>query len=357
MKRQGDFGSEQVCAEVAFMVTDSESDDFAGEPFDGILGLGLESSAELRNGLDQAGFSVMSQFAKAGVVHSTAFALQLSNSGASQLLLGDVDESRLAGGKLLWVSLSPGEDGFWQFPVQDIMLDGQAQNYGRLQVAVDSGTSLLAAERDLGTWMQHHLQPSDCAAVDHLPKLELLLPGGAALPILPADYVDQAGGNCQLALMPSPLESSSSQQLLLGDSFLRRYVTVYDRQNQRLGFGAAADDSLAKEMLPAMFPPPPTTTTPPTTTGPPPPVHLDYGEDEFVPSTTPAPPSAEELAATQQKTALTSAFDDMGDDLVASFDKTVAHERGALKTAQKKTAALISRAPASLVYERLAGGE
>ena len=207
----------------------------------------------------QRGFSVLSQLVADGALQSTAFALRLSNSGASQLMLGGADESSFAGGRAVWVPLSPGLDGAWQFSVEDLTLGSKAVNFGGLQVAVDSGTSLLAADQELGDWLRAHLLPSSCDAVDQLPKLGLRVQGGSVLSLLPADYVDREDGECKLALMPSPLRPESGQRLLLGDSFLRRYVTVYDRQNQRLGFGVAADDSYAQELLPDMFPAPPTT--------------------------------------------------------------------------------------------------
>jgi len=277
-----------------------------------------------------AGFSFLSQLMANGATHDTAFALRLSNSGSSQLLLGDTSESNLAGGRAVWVPLSPAADGYWQFSVQDLTLDGQSQQFGGLQVAVDSGTSLLAADDDLRDWLREHLLPKDCNDVDHLPKLGLRVRGGSILSILPADYVDQTDGKCSLALMPGKLQSVGGQRLVLGDSFMRRYTTIFDRQNQRLGFGVAADDSMAKELLPAMFPDPTTTMAPATTAGPLPPEHLDYSRDQFVIVTTRPPPTAAELQAEHQQEDLSHAFSGLGDDLAGSFESAISHEKGTL---------------------------
>jgi len=98
------------------------------------------------------------------------------------------------------------------------------------------------------------LQPNGCDAVDALPKLGLVVAGNVTLTMLPSDYVDQAEGECSLSLMPSDWKDYNRQRLVLGDSFLRRYVTVFDRTRRRLGFGVATDEIMVKEILPAMFP-------------------------------------------------------------------------------------------------------
>jgi len=322
---EGDMDEGGACAQMSFVVVDQESDDLAEEPFDGILGLGPESSSDA--GMTGAGFSLLSQLAASGATRSTAFALRLSNSGSSELLLGGVDESSFAGGRAIWVPISPAADGYWQFSVQDITLDGQSQQFGGLQVSVDSGTSLLAADDELRDWFREHLLPKDCNAVDHLPKLGLRIHGGSILSILPADYIDQTEGKCSLALMPSPLQSVSGQRLVLGDSFLRRYTTIFDRDNARMGFGVATDDGMAKELLPGMFPDPTTTMAPQTTEGPPPPEHLDYSRAEYVPVTTRPPPTAEELEAAHQQADLSNAFSGLGDDLAGSFENAIAKEK------------------------------
>jgi len=321
------FDSASACAKMSFLVADQESADFAEQPFDGILGLGPESSSDVQASSGATGFSFLSQLVANGVTHGTAFALRLTNSGASQLFLDGIDETSFAGGRAVWVPLSPVADGFWQFTVQDMTLDNHAQEFGSFQVAVDSGTSLLAADEELAQWFRQHLLPKNCDDVDHLPKLGLRISGGSILSLLPADYIDQTDGKCDLALMPSNLQSANGQRLVLGDSFLHRYTTIFDRQNLRMGFGVAADDSMANQMLPAMFPTQTTTVLPSTTDGPPPPAHLDYGNLEYVPSTTLPPPTAEELRAHQNQEEFSHAFTGLGDDLAGTFEHSIATEK------------------------------
>eukprot|EP00929_Paragymnodinium_shiwhaense_P062072 TRINITY_DN30995_c0_g1_i1.p1 TRINITY_DN30995_c0_g1~~TRINITY_DN30995_c0_g1_i1.p1 ORF type:complete len:542 (+),score=93.69 TRINITY_DN30995_c0_g1_i1:92-1717(+) len=315
--QEGDF-----CADVSVLAAEETSDDLANEPFDGILGLGLDDPA--LQGKD--GYSVLQQLRQANKIGSTAFTLHLGNSGDSQLLVGDPDESAVVGGQYLWVPLSPFANGYWQFTVMDLTLNGESQGFAAFDVNVDSGTSLLAASDDLKSWLIQKLQPSNCGTVDQLPKLGLRVKGGGILSLLPSDFVDRTGGECKLALMPGDWKPVNGQKLILGDSFLRRYTTVFDREGQRLGFGAAASDELAGQVSAAMFPAPVTTKAPTTTEGPPPPQHMEY--ETFATMTTTQPPTAAELAARQQQDDLNAAFGGLGADLEKSFDKAVAKEHG-----------------------------
>lgn len=308
------------CANVSFLAADEESDELAGLPYDGILGLGLEEPEEEAG----VGLSVIDSLAKAGQVASTSFALRLGDSGESAIAFGDMNERDLVGNQILWVPLSSRTDGFWQFNIADFSLGGTPLGFGQLDVCVDSGTSLLSADEPIRSWLREHVQPKDCKEVDSLPPLGLLLHDGSTLPLLPADYVDQVQDGCQLSLMPTNFQSVNGQRMILGDSFLRRYVTIFDRKNRRIGFGISPGDRLAAQLLPAMFPTTTTLPAPTTTPGPPPKLNVDYIKDvEYQPPTTPAPPSEEEV----QKRELTQALAKMPDDLDGDFDRALVREK------------------------------
>lgn len=237
------------CAKTAFLASDTESTDFANAPYDGIFGLGLDSG----EGDD---FSFLKQLVVASKISSTTFALHLGNDGQSSLSLGGVDESQLASGRTSWWDLSSYANGYWQFSACDITLDGVPQNFGRIEVAVDSGTSLLAADDDLKGWLHQKLQlegRDGCTNVDRMPRVGLIRHDGSSLELFPSDYVDQTDGACSLAIMPN-FQAVNGQRLILGDSFLRRYVTLFDRDNKRLGFGVSVDDDNAPQLVEALFP-------------------------------------------------------------------------------------------------------
>lgn len=245
---QANVGS---CAKMAFLVANTESADFSKVPYDGILGLGLDDPNVKGND-----FSFLRQLVVAGKLSSPTFALHLGNDGQSSLSLGGADESQLANGQMSWWDLSSYANGYWQFSACDITLNGVPQNFGRIEVAVDSGTSLLAADGDLKGWLQQKLRldgQDGCTSINQMPRLGLKRHDGSSLELLPSDYVDQSDGACTLALMPK-FQSVNGQRLILGDSFLRRYVVLFDRDNKRLGFGVSADDDNGPQLVEALFP-------------------------------------------------------------------------------------------------------
>lgn len=150
--------------------------------------------------------------------------------------------------------LSPEAHDTWTFRVLDILVDGKPQHVGSFDALTDSGTSLLAADQGLKDWFENRLKPANCAAVNSLPVIALQISENVSLPMFPPDYIDQVGGVCELALMPTSLRDHHHERLILGDSFLRRYVTIFDRRHRRLGFGVSADSELQREMSQAMFP-------------------------------------------------------------------------------------------------------
>lgn len=247
----------KVCAQMAFLVAEQESFDFDDAPFDGILGLGLQGTSDSGFGKGGDRFSIIKQLAKQGYLQDAMFVLRLGNTGKSELLFGDVDETSLVGDRLLWVPLSIEADGQWQIRVSDLTLNGALQNFSPMEVVIDSGTSLLAPDKELARWMQGRLTPEDCDAVNTLPKLGLRLPNGGTLTMLPSDYVDRLDGKCSLAVMPLNVSSSSRRlapRIILGDSFLRRFTTVFDLGRRRIGFGVARGGDFAQEMAAALFP-------------------------------------------------------------------------------------------------------
>ncbi|CAL1132887.1 unnamed protein product [Cladocopium goreaui] len=105
----------------------------------------------------------------------------------AELLLGGIDERRMET-KLTWVPVS--RPGFWQVAVRDLTLDGEDMNL--------------------------------CGSQGEESDLLLDLDASDALQLMAVD-------------VPAP----HGPVMLLGDLFLRKYYTVYDRQRLQIGFALA----------------------------------------------------------------------------------------------------------------------
>jgi len=262
-EKESPKAGESLCVNMPVLVAYHESEDFANAPFDGILGLGLRGNLDRGTDDSKNPFSFLEQLRAHGSIADTVFTLRLGNDGSSEILFGSADTRNLVGARFLWVPLSSAADGHWQLTLSDLTLNGIPQNLGAVEVVLDSGTSLLAPDKGLKDWLVSELTPSDCQSVDSLPWLGFSLPGGGRLTMLPSDYIDRVDGKCTLAVMPLNISASAmndsgsrsrTPRLLLGDSFLRHFVTAFDMQRRRVGFGVDQSSDLAKDVAAALFP-------------------------------------------------------------------------------------------------------
>lgn len=226
-----------MCAPMNFISATNESDEpFKDVPFDGILGLALPQLSE------EQGFSLLDAMVKGGLLDHNLFSVFFAREGndeESEVLFGAVREERMAG-PLSWVPVT--NPGFWQVAMKDVAFNNQSLNMcgAGCQVAIDTGTSLLAGPTRLVRQLVEKLRvAADCSNFDTLPHLGFLI-GGEILSLAPGEYVDRSPEGCILGLMALDIPSPRGSPLfILGDPFLRKYYTVYDRERLRVGFALA----------------------------------------------------------------------------------------------------------------------
>lgn len=109
------------------------------------------------------------------------------------------------------------------------------------QVAVDTGTSQLAGPSEVIDRLKTELAVDPgCANFGQLPALGFVI-GDQILNLNPTDYVDRSddGSTCEVALMALDVPPPNGPLFIFGDPFLRKFYTVYDRENMKVGFAAA----------------------------------------------------------------------------------------------------------------------
>merc|ERR1719487_2094770 len=84
----------------------------------------------------------------------------------------------------------------------------------------------------------------DCSNFDELPKLGFQM-GDRVLNLRPDDYIDRSSSDCSFSLMALDVPPPKGPVFIFGDPFLRRFVTIFDRAQSRVGFAVAkhSDDS------------------------------------------------------------------------------------------------------------------
>jgi hypothetical protein len=226
-----------LCSPMNFITATNESDDpFKDVPFDGIVGLGLPQLAEAQE------FSIMDVFVKKRILKQNLFSVFFARGSDedSEILFGDVRQERMET-PLVWAPVT--NPGYWQVALKDLAFGDTPLGLcgvAGCHAAVDTGTALLAGPARLIRQLVEKLRvASDCSNFDSLPNLSFLLSGGVVLHLSPADYVEKSSDGCILGLMALDIPAPRGPLFILGDPFLRKYYTVYDRERLRVGFALA----------------------------------------------------------------------------------------------------------------------
>jgi len=79
----------------------------------------------------------------------------------------------------------------------------------------------------------------DCNKIDSLPSLDIKL-GSVTYSLSGADYVINSGGTCLVGMVGMDIPAPAGPLWILGDVFIRKFFTVFDFRQKRLGFATAA---------------------------------------------------------------------------------------------------------------------
>ena len=208
--------------------------------FDGILGLAFQSIS-INNVT-----TPLQNLHQQGLINEKVFAFHIGKTDGEEgtLQLGGYDKSKFVG-DLQWIPLKM--RNYWLVALNDITFDGKSVSTAPHAI-VDTGTSLLAGPtaevKALAAKAGASPNPFnnnqyfvDCNA--NLPTLTFTL-NGIDFPLSGSDYVINAGGGiCLFAMVGLDVPAPAGPLWILGDVFLRRYYSVYDYDNGRVGLAPA----------------------------------------------------------------------------------------------------------------------
>jgi len=231
-------------------VTKEAADVFGQAPFDGILGMGPAKAA-----VDHVPMPMDQLVAQGKIQHNVfAFYLQSGGKSGSVLTLGGVDNTYYTG-EFNYVPLAKAASllPYWLISASDIKVGGKSTgSCGWLvgcESVVDTGTSVLAGPpssvnkiiAQIGTVKE------DCSNVKSLPTITFNF-NGHDFPLESDFYVIKVQDPstqktvCQLGLQGI---NAGAPLWILGDPFLRKYYTVWDAEQKRVGFATAKPQSEA----------------------------------------------------------------------------------------------------------------
>jgi len=169
----------------------------------------------------------------------STFSFFLADDGSSEVTFGGVRDEVVAS-DVVWSKVE--RQSYWQVGIDDITFNNKATELcgsAGCQVAVDTGTSMLAGPSELVEALSERLgAKDDCSNFASLPDLGFKI-GDKVLNLSPEDYMDKGDGECSFSLMSLDVPPPKGPLFIFGDPFLRRFVTIYDRSVPRVGFAVA----------------------------------------------------------------------------------------------------------------------
>lgn len=218
---------------------------YAMGKFDGIFGLGWPAIA-----VDylEPPFTTM---VKRGLVKEPIFSFYLgaNNGEEGELGFGVIDRSRFEG-DLVWAPLAA--ESYWLVDLNKVDLGNDHEVATHQHGIIDSGTSLIAGPVEEVRKIAHSLGANalpmnrnqytiSCKKIHTAPSLGFTI-AGKRFDVDPEHYIMKLGGNrllpCLLGIMGMDT-GKETPQWILGDVFMRKYYTVFDYGNERVGFAPA----------------------------------------------------------------------------------------------------------------------
>jgi len=235
---------DELCGVGDFVALLEEADaPFADLAFDGVMGLSPTSPDAKEFNLLQS-LLAKRKHAMFGVYLA---ATSSSVSAGGELIMGGFRKERMAE-ELFWAPVSA--EGSWQVSVDDITINGEPLKMcakGGCEAGVDTGSSLVLLPGNiLGSIMSKLDLGDDCSKIDKSrpPKIGFMVKGHA-LELHMEDYIEQTEDGCEL-LLASANGNGKGPNLILGYPFLRRFYTVFDHGESRIGFALAKHAPLEK---------------------------------------------------------------------------------------------------------------
>lgn len=206
--------------------------------FDGILGLAFPILSV--NHVPTAFENVVNQ----GLVDQALFSFYLGNSAKDfgELLLGGIDAKHYTG-EISWVNLHAAT--YWEIIMGGLTVQGTTFG-ANSKAIVDSGTSLLTGPSETVAAIAKSIGAKEIIAgeymvacnYDTLPNLDFTI-DGKVYTLTAYDYLIPDGNLCLFAMMGLDIPAPTGPLFILGDVFMRKYYTVWDTANKRIGFAQA----------------------------------------------------------------------------------------------------------------------
>lgn len=214
---------------------------FAFGRFDGILGLGFDRISV--NRMTPPFYEMIHQ----NLLDEPVFAFYLgdtSDSDDSECVFGGINKDHIDG-KITTIPLR--RKAYWEVDLDAVMYGKEVAELEGTGVILDTGTSLIALPSQLAEMINAEMGAKrgyngqysiDCNKRDSLPDVTFKL-SGYEFSIGPYDYILEVSGSCISSFFGMDFPEPVGPLAILGDSFLRRWYSIYDLGNGAVGLAKA----------------------------------------------------------------------------------------------------------------------
>ncbi|KAG1474725.1 hypothetical protein G6F56_000176 [Rhizopus delemar] len=214
---------------------------FTQAKFDGIFGLGYDTIA-----IKQTVPPFYNMVAR-NLVEQKLFSFWIrdindqGNESGGEIVFGGIDESRYIG-DVVWSPVT--RKAYWEVGLDSVIFDGQPLGSDAHSAAIDTGTSLIIAPVNIANAINSRIgaQPDmygqssvNCTLLPSLPEFCFVI-SATNYCLRGEDYIVKIQGQCISGFVGLDMPSPAGPIWIVGDVFLRKYYTIYDLANDRVGF-------------------------------------------------------------------------------------------------------------------------
>jgi cathepsin D len=217
---------------------------FTEAKFDGILGMAYDSISE--DHIPTPFTNLINQ----GKCNPGVFAFWLnrnskSGSDGGEMTLCGIDQSHYTG-DINYAKVT--RKAYWQFQVDSVSVQGGDTYDTNFQAIADTGTSLIVGPKDQVEKLNKAIGAIktiegeymvECKKIPTMPNVNFVI-NGKTMTLTPDDYVVQITElfetSCISGFMAMDIPPPAGPLWILGDVFIGKYYTIFDRDNDRVGF-------------------------------------------------------------------------------------------------------------------------
>jgi len=155
-----------------------------------------------------------------------------------QITLGYIDKTKYTGSLKYYDVI---DKYYWTIKMDDIKMNGKSLGLCKsgCSAVVDTGTTLITGPTDtLRVLLKAIPVENDCSGYDKATKLTFVF-GGDEYDLSPEEYILKSDDKCRGLFMPLDVPAPHGPVWILGDVFMQKFYTVFDRDTNSVGFAQA----------------------------------------------------------------------------------------------------------------------